>query len=187
LPDVPCDALRFLNVEDIPEDRRTEVLRRLREAPQPLTEDRIHGIVYGGGEDAGDDEDDRSEAKETPAPRPVKPQPMPRQIGPTFLPPSEPEPTKTDPTKEPAKRDKGSALTYTIAQAQLAHATCIVDILDQLGTEREFEFISWAHTNLDQIAAKRVKPAAGSNTDASVADDRVADDGLDIPESLRRH
>jgi hypothetical protein len=39
LPDVPCDALRFLNVEDIAEDRRAEVLRRLREAPQPLTED----------------------------------------------------------------------------------------------------------------------------------------------------
>jgi hypothetical protein len=187
LPDVPCDGLRFLNVEDIREDRRTEVLRRLREAPQPLTEDQVHGIVYGGGEDAGDDEDDKSEAKEMAAPRSVKPQSMPGQIGPMFLPPSEPEPTKTEPTKEPVKRDKGSALTYTMAQAQLAHTTCIVDILDQLGAEREFEFVSWAHTNLDQISAKRVKPAAGGNTDASVADDRVADDGLGIPESLRRH
>jgi hypothetical protein len=187
LPDIPCDALRFLNVEDIREDRRTEVLRRLREAPQPLTEDQVHGIVYGGGEDAGDDEDDKSEAKEMAAPRSVKPQSMPGQIGPMFLPPSEPEPTKTEPTKEPVKRDKGSALTYTMAQAQLAHTTCIVDILDQLGAEQEFEFVSWAHTNLDQISAKRVKPAAGGNTDASVADDRVADDGLGIPESLRRH
>src|SRR6478672_7814301 len=35
-------------------------------------------------------------------------------------------------------------------------SSCVVDILEQLGSpRRECEFIAWAHTNLNDIAAKR--------------------------------
>jgi hypothetical protein len=150
LPDVPCDALRFLNVEDIAEDRRAEVLRRLREAPQPLTEDQVHDIVYSRDDDT-DADDAGAEGKE----KPVK-----DTAGEARADARRDRPnvragrTHRDGTGK--KKDKAPALTCTMAQAQLTYAKCVVDILDQLGTaERELEFMSWAHTNLDAIAAKR--------------------------------
>jgi hypothetical protein len=150
LPDVPCDAPRFLNVEDIAEDRRAEVLRRLREAPQPLTEDQVHGIVYSRDDDT-DADDAGAEDKE----KPVK-----DTAGEARADARRDRPnvragrTHRDGTGK--KKDKAPALTCTMAQAQLTYAKCVVDILDQLGTaERELEFMSWAHTNLDAIAAKR--------------------------------
>src|SRR5260370_26554558 len=49
--------------------------------------------------------------------------------------------------KKPAGDDKKTTTIFS---------NCVVDILEHLGSpRRECEFIAWAHTNLNDIAAKR--------------------------------